>query len=403
MDGGEVLKSLSLCIPSTAITYELLKTVNDFYLASPSGSQVVIVLDGPNNSPMLELLNTQGDDFSLTVLESRQGPAHARNHAAKMAKGEVLIFADSDVIVPTSVFLALENVVAGHVKVPAILPSPLTLPFGLNPAGFLTKSMSFFSDFSLAPKIVDGKTLAVSACFSISKVDFLAIQGFDESFKFPAGEDWDFFTRLHNAGIEVEFDNSIRAFHNNPKTHLGVARRSFRYARYGALASESTALTDRIASPEGPVKLSAIAHLPSIFFTGIMKILCSRLSVGDDKLAATARRLHAYQTDKLSFLQSKKTGFTNVPIWLKKLNRVALSLLDSLLHFPVSNPWDTVLIVREEMTLKDKKRYRVLVMIWTVAYMLGYIVRERMAKKSIPPKAPEQEVKIHNYKIPYKP
>jgi len=376
--------TVSLCIPTTALTFQLLATVNNFYLAAPLGSQVVIVFDGPPPpSDMLESLNALADDLSLTVLESREGPAHARNVAASLATGDSLVFADSDVVVPASVFATLASVSTGTVRVPATLPIPLRKnPRGRSSARFANRSSAFFSDFALAPKVVDGKTLPVSACFSIRKQDFWSVEGFDESFKFPAGEDWDFFTRLQNANVKIEFDKSIRVFHRNPRTHWGIAKRSFRYARHGALATQSDAIPSTSAEMSKPVRTGTVLYLPAIVITGTLKILCVGLSVGEDKLASHARHLDRYQENTQQALSPELSASPNVPHWLMNLNRRTLFLLDTLKEFPITSPWDPVVPVRDDITSKTKRGYRLLVLVWTVSYILGYMVRERAAKRT---------------------
>jgi len=341
------------------------------------------VIDGPCQSPMIGPLEALGGDTRIIILDSRQGPAHARNLAVRNAVGSTIVFADSDVLVPTAVFVSLARVSEGKLIVPGILPLPQlsSLPFDFALNGFTTKPSRFFSDFALAPKVVGDKLLPVSACFSLKKKDFLRVNGFDESFKFPAGEDWDFFSRLQDAGVEVEFDSSIRAFHNNPQSHLGVAKRSYRYARHGALASPLPSTKVPETSREKTVKTTAFVHLPAILLTGILKIMCVGLSVGDDKLGATARRLHNYQVSTQTRFKSQMAVKLWEPAWLSWLNQKTSSLLDSVIAFPVTTQWEAVIPVRDDISLKDKRGYRLLVVIWTVAYILGYIVRERAAKQ----------------------
>jgi GT2 family glycosyltransferase len=337
---------------------------------------------------MVSSLEALGKDVFVSMLDKRKGPAHARNLAAKHASGDILIFVDSDVLVPPSVFSSLAKVAEGQVYVPATLPLPINLPFGLSPDGYATKSAEFFSDFALAPKIIKGKLLPVSACFSIRKQDFEKVGGFDEAFKHPAGEDWDFFTRINSSGIEVKFNENIRVFHRNPVTASGVIRRSYRYARHGS--SEIVSASDiKTPSPiRYPTSIFGMIQMPYFLFLAFVKMALSSLSVGSDIWFRSAVGLKQHVERRMTSEEFKMQDSDKNSGLAQSFMYSLSNLVNLLISLPIANPWSIVLQVRQNLTEKDKRSYRFLIVLWRLSFTVGYLVREsrRICKENSRPR-----------------
>jgi GT2 family glycosyltransferase len=62
---------------------------------------------------------------------------------------------------------------------------------------------------------------------------FVRLGGFDESFKFPAAEDYDFCFRMRKLGYEAIMLKDVSVTHNHVFTLGSVLRRAFLYEREG--------------------------------------------------------------------------------------------------------------------------------------------------------------------------
>lgn len=82
--------------------------------------------------------------------------------------------------------------------------------------------------------------MAVSACFAINQADYFCVDGFDEKFKYTAGDYWDFCSRIQDHGMKLSLERDWRVFHKNPNNLRGVAKKPLSMAKTG---SERTPLT----------------------------------------------------------------------------------------------------------------------------------------------------------------
>jgi GT2 family glycosyltransferase len=126
----------------------------------------------------------------------RRGPAANRNHGARQAQGEWLVFTDDDCL-PTREWL---SAFADSVNAADVLE-------GLTRADRERKSYA-----EEAPINLTGGYLW-SCNFAIKKNVFEAVGGFDEKFPAPAMEDCDLRENLREAGIPLLFIESAVVIH----------------------------------------------------------------------------------------------------------------------------------------------------------------------------------------------
>lgn len=117
-----------------------------------------------------------------------KGPAHARNHGARVAKGAVLLFTDDDMVSRPG-WLALN--LAVHEVPGRVAVSRQVLPSHLRSGGTLAR--------------VSGWWHVVSGSLSLRAELFRAVGGYDESFSTYGGEDADLGYRLKVAGAKFRF------------------------------------------------------------------------------------------------------------------------------------------------------------------------------------------------------
>ena len=356
----------SLCIPTHQITNAILETINNFFVSFSEDLEIVIVLDGGDRGALLDAFDFLGDSLKVLMLAESHGPAFARNLAAKNATGGVLIFVDSDVVVHPPVFKTLAQVKAGETLVPAVLP-----------LGITTKASRFFSDFALAPKRKDGLTMTVSACFSLQREAFLNQGGFNENFKYPAGEDWEFFKRIQLNGLTISFDKNIRVFHMNPRSFIGVMRRSYRYAKYGAEIHETESNNQSQGMDEGRRSILVWFFLPEIFLIGGAKIVFNSLSIGDDFFEHACKRLQNRQEKVHRLISNLAYGSVKKSTEFMSFTDKVVNLSSAMKDFSIVTPWASVVETRNDFGDREKKSYRLLVLAWQLSYIFGYSRRDQ--------------------------
>lgn len=209
---------LSIVIPTynrRALLEQLLVSL-DALIAIPGELEIIVVDDGSNDGTT-EALNIRKGPHPLRVVRHgvSQGPAAARNHGAGEARGEILGFLDSDVIVHSKWWRAAEP----HFLDPNIVgvEGATTTPNGSRPP----------TPFTHLVANTRGGNYITCNIFYRRKI-FLRLGGFDQRFRLADREDTDFaFTVIENAG-KIIFDPQVRVEHpifaDNYRLHWKKAR-----------------------------------------------------------------------------------------------------------------------------------------------------------------------------------
>ncbi|QEG39247.1 glycosyltransferase family 2 protein [Roseimaritima ulvae] len=142
---------------------------------------------------------------------SRLPLAEARNHAAELCQTDRMVFLDVDCIPSTAMIDVFDAALADQPQL--WMGNPRYLPAGAtDPAWTLESLQSVAARHPLQPNLVSGERrtsdryeLFWSLCFGITRSDFEAIGGFDESFRGYGGEDTDFAFSARQAGIQFGF------------------------------------------------------------------------------------------------------------------------------------------------------------------------------------------------------
>lgn len=169
-------------------------------------TELIVVADGAVDDcrPLIQ-------EFGARLLEipGPSGPAIARNRGAAVARGEVLVFVDSDVVAAPD---ALERIVErfkAEKHVQALFGTYDDVPGAGN----------FVSQYkNLAHAFVHRSSRTVAATFwsglgAIRTRAFWSVGGFDERFPRPSIEDIDLGYRLHARGYAIRLDHDLRGCH----------------------------------------------------------------------------------------------------------------------------------------------------------------------------------------------
>ncbi len=185
--------------------------------ASPPDELIVVDMsDAPVTMPPLSfhvrIERLAGDALPL---------AAARNLAAALASGDILLFLDVDCIVSSSVCDRMEALLAGHDAV--VCPEALYLPAGAVRPGPLSET-----DLKAAGRphpvrpfpqeresLERNPGLFWSLAFALRRTTFHRIGGFDETYVGYGAEDTDLGFRIAREGLPLLFAGGAPVFHQH--------------------------------------------------------------------------------------------------------------------------------------------------------------------------------------------
>jgi glycosyltransferase involved in cell wall biosynthesis len=165
--------------------------------------------------------------FGALVLstEGRCGPARARNIGARVARGDILLFIDSDVCAHPETLSQVAAEFMSHPEIDALMGSYDPQPSAPN---FMSQYRNLMHHY--VHQI--GKHEATSfwaGCGAVRKETFLEFGGFDEIYRTPAIEDIEFGYRLAAAGRRIRLCNHIQVTHLKNWSARGMLKTDFFY------------------------------------------------------------------------------------------------------------------------------------------------------------------------------
>jgi GT2 family glycosyltransferase len=174
--------------------------------ASPPPGEIIVIVDG-------------GEDDSWAVAQKpgvrviretlRGGPAKARNGGGREATGEIILFIDADVVVPSDLFGRVAQIFGQEPDLAAVIGSYDDEPAATN---FFSLYKNLFHHFIHQNADTQASTFW-GACGAVRREIFLASGGFDESYGKPSIEDIELGYRLGVAGYRIKLDKSLQVKH----------------------------------------------------------------------------------------------------------------------------------------------------------------------------------------------
>jgi glycosyltransferase involved in cell wall biosynthesis len=167
----------------------------------------IIVVDDASTDGTAGAAESMGAD--VIRLSSQQGPARARNIGANAAKGEILLFVDSDVCVHSDTLALIAADLENDPKISAVFGSYDTFPAEVD---FISQYKNLQHHFfhQTSPARV---CTFWSGCGAVRRDLFLSSGGFSVSYRTPAVEDIEFGTRLARAGHLIKLNRDIQVKH----------------------------------------------------------------------------------------------------------------------------------------------------------------------------------------------
>lgn len=203
---------ISIIIPTYNKGSVLGKTLQALQSQTVSFDQyeVLIVDDGSTDETEAMIAGFASPHTQLYVRQENLGAGRARNHGAELARGDILIFLDSDIILYPD---ALAVHLAAHDRFDRALMVSRILPIDPNPNGVEDLFFQETMDFGPDEKEMTWKH-TITQCLSIKKRHFLEIGGFDIHLR--RCQDIDFGYRAAQLGFDIRYLPQARAWHNHP-------------------------------------------------------------------------------------------------------------------------------------------------------------------------------------------
>jgi len=169
-------------------------------------NEVIVVADGDTDGSW-RIAEEHG--ARVLRLSTTGGPARARNCGARLARGDILLFVDADVSVAGNTIC---QVIAAFRKEPAL--AAIFGSYDDEPAAsnFLSQYKNLLHHYVHQTASEEASTFW-GACGAIRREVFLALDGFDERYRWPSIEDIELGYRLKQAGKRVRLCKTLQVKH----------------------------------------------------------------------------------------------------------------------------------------------------------------------------------------------
>jgi GT2 family glycosyltransferase len=209
---------VSVIVPAYNNEGELAQCLSALRRAAGADTEIIVVDDA-----------SQGDVASIAVrsgarilrLTRNAGPAAARNHGARHARGQILFFVDADVVVAADAVERVRTVLGNDDAFAAVFGS-----YDASPAapGLVSQYRNLLHHFVHQRGKPEAATFW-AGCGAIRRPAFERLGGFDEErFRRPSIEDIELGYRLRRTGYRILLDKALHGKHLKRWTLESVVR-----------------------------------------------------------------------------------------------------------------------------------------------------------------------------------
>jgi GT2 family glycosyltransferase len=214
---GSPLPSVSLVIPAHNSAGHLGLCL-DAVAAQKMAPLDCIVVDDASSDTTAEIALNRG--ARLVRLPKQSGPAAARNAGARIAEGALVLFLDSDVVVPADAVLQVARAFYNDPQLDALMGCYDDAP-GADTFASHFEGLHHHYMHQSAP--LEARSLA-GFCSAVSREVFLESGGFSEQYDRPSIEDVEFGLRLARQGKKVRLLKELQVKHLKRWTLIGLVR-----------------------------------------------------------------------------------------------------------------------------------------------------------------------------------
>lgn len=176
--------------------------------ASSYSSYEVIVVDDASTDDSAEI--ARGKGVTVLQLPRQSGPAAARNYGAQQAKGDILFFVDSDVLVQRGTVARVAADFQQNPDIAAVFGSYDDSPAEHN---FLSQYKNLLHHFVHQQSSREAATFW-AGCGAIRREVFQEVGGFDQKrYARPSIEDIELGYRMRRMGYRIMLDKHLQAKH----------------------------------------------------------------------------------------------------------------------------------------------------------------------------------------------
>ena len=203
---SSVSPTISIIVPVHNGGEHFHRCLKNLSRTEPSPHEIIIVADGESDGSwrIAESLGAR-----VIALAVAGGPARARNHGASAATGDVLLFIDSDVLVPADIVGRVAAIFRDDDELAALIGSYDDDPGAAN---FLSQYKNLLHHYVHQSAREEGFTFW-GACGAVRREAFLELKGFDESYRKPSIEDIELGYRLRQAGHKIRLVKELQVKH----------------------------------------------------------------------------------------------------------------------------------------------------------------------------------------------
>jgi glycosyltransferase involved in cell wall biosynthesis len=214
---------ISIIIPVYNAEKNIIPLLEGLNLQTRQDFEVIIVDDGStDDSKELAEKNKIRFNYTLSLItQPNAGPAKARNVGVENAKGDIIIFLDSDCLTPPDWIEEMVRPLIGNVA-------------GCN-SGYQTKNseslVARYIGYEIARRherlTKDNIDSVGSYSASFIKNIFLKAGGFNTDYRTASGEDFDLSFNIHKLGYRLVFTDATFVFHYHPDTLCKFLKQQF--------------------------------------------------------------------------------------------------------------------------------------------------------------------------------
>jgi GT2 family glycosyltransferase len=204
-DGSSI--KLSVIVPVYNDQDALGRCLGALTASCPPGVEIIVVDDASTDESAAVAARLA---VRLVRLPANAGPAAARNCGAQQARGEILLFVDSDVIVAPGALDHVATLLGDRPDVAAVFGSYDATPAD---AGIVSRYKNLLHHFVHQNGEAQASTFW-AGCGAIRRIVFEELGGFDqERFRRPSIEDIELGYRLRRAGHRILLDKTLQGTH----------------------------------------------------------------------------------------------------------------------------------------------------------------------------------------------
>ena len=191
----------------------------DALLASDFRDYEIVVVDDASTDESAKAARTRG--IKVVQLDTRLGPAGARNRGAVRARARIILFVDADVVVRRDTLAHVAAFFRKYTHVAAVFGSYDDAPAAQN---FVSQYKNLQHHF-VHQQSSDEAATFWAGCGAVRSPAFEAVGGFDEKrYSKPSIEDIELGHRLRSQGFRIILDRELQVKHLKRWTFFSLLR-----------------------------------------------------------------------------------------------------------------------------------------------------------------------------------